>query len=116
MSVADPFGHHLADAAGGLQADGIEAGRDEAILEFGRFAEVVAHVRSEAFRSAEELLNAGLLQGGDAAHGIQQHGLEMAEVPGNLAETEVIGNTARAPGRACGSKAPTSNLPASYLK
>ncbi len=86
MAVADPFGDDLADAAGGLQADGIEAGRDEAILELGRFSEVVAHVRCKAFGSAEEFLDAGAFQRRHAPHGIEQHRFEMAEVAGDLAE------------------------------
>ena len=97
VPVADPFGDDLADAARGLQADGIESGGDEAIAEFGRLAQVIAHVGRKTLRAAKEFLNARLLQGGDAAHGVEQHGFEVAEVAGDLAEGEVIGYSLGSP-------------------
>ena len=45
---------HLADAAGGLYADRVEASGDEAIIELGCLAKMVAHIRGEALRAAEE--------------------------------------------------------------
>ena len=86
MPVANPLGDHLADAARGLQADGIEAGRDEAILELGGFAEVVADIGRKTLGAAKELLNAGFFQCRNAAHRVDEHRLEMAEVAGDLAE------------------------------
>ena len=52
--IADPFGHHLAHAAGRLQADRIEPRCHKTALELGAFAKVVTHVRGEALRPAEE--------------------------------------------------------------
>src|SRR5580658_10936000 len=40
VSVADPLGNDFADAAGRLQSDGIEPGRDETVLELRRLAEM----------------------------------------------------------------------------
>ena len=97
VPVADPFGDDLADAAGGLQTDGVESGGDKAILQFGRLAQVVAHIRCKALRAAKEFLNAGLLERGYPAHRVHQHRFEVAEVTGNLAEGEILGNPFRAP-------------------
>ena len=57
-SITDPVGHHLANAACGLQADGVETSGDKAPLQLGTFAEMIAHIGGEAFRTTEEFLNA----------------------------------------------------------
>ncbi len=98
MTVADPFGDDLADAARGLQTDGIQAGGDEAVLELRRFAQVIAHVRREALRAAEELLNARALERRHPPHGIHEHRLEVREIALDLAEREILGDALRAPG------------------
>ncbi|MBC7522153.1 MAG: hypothetical protein H7268_13815, partial [Sandarakinorhabdus sp.] len=97
-AVADPFGHHLADAAGRLQPDGIQPGGDETPRQFGAFAQVIAHIRGKAFGSAEEFLDAGIFQRRDAAHRIHQHRFEVREIAGDLVKAKVFGNAVHAPG------------------
>ncbi len=58
---------------------------------------MVAHVGRKAFGTAKELLNAGLLQGRDAAHRVEQHRFEVAEVAGDLAEGKIVGDSIRSP-------------------
>ncbi len=117
MAVTDPFGHDLADAARGLQTDGIQARSDEAVLELGRFAQVIAHVRCEALRAAKEFLDAGALERRHAAHGVHEDRLEVGKIAVDLAEREIFGNAVRAPWtRVAARTRPTRSLPASYLK
>ena len=52
--------------------------------------------------TAEEFLNAGLLERRDAAHGVEQHRLEVAEIARDLAEGEILGNSLGAPGAGMG--------------
>ncbi len=98
MTVADPLGHDFADAAGGLQADGVQPGSDETIAELGRLADVIAHVRGKALGSAEKLLHAGLLEGRHALHGILQNGLEVLETAGDFVEAKIVRNAVHTPG------------------
>ena len=97
VTVSDPLRHHLADAARRLQSDGVQSRGDEAVLKLRGLAEVIAHVRCEALGAAEELLNAGALERGHAAHGIDQHGLEVGEIPRDLTEGEIIGDALACP-------------------
>ena len=102
MSAANPFRNDLADAAGGLQADGIQPRRDEAIPALRRLANVVAHIRREAFGSAEELGQPGAAQGRHPVHRLFQHRREMVQTAGNLVETKVLGNAIDGPGAGIG--------------
>ena len=97
-AVQHPVGDHAAGAAGRLDTDGIEAGRDEQAGQFRRFAEDVAHVGRKAFRAVEQQLDAGVLQGRDAAYrGVEQR-LEMPKILGQLVKTEILGDAVHAPG------------------
>ena len=98
--VADayPLGDHPADAAGGLQTDGIQARRHEAIVEFRRLADVVAHVRRKTFRSAEEGFKPGGFQCRHAHHGLLENGFEMLHAAGDFVKAEVLGNALGGPG------------------
>src|ERR1700687_4950149 len=62
MAIDDPICENFAGAPCRADADRIEARRDEMIPYFGSFAEQIAIVWGEAFRSVEEKLNAGLSQ------------------------------------------------------
>ena len=59
-AVDDPVRQHAAEAAAGEDADRVEAGGDEVVLQLGRLADDRAQVGREALRAAEELLDAGL--------------------------------------------------------
>ena len=59
VPVHDPVCEHLAGAARGLDADGVEARRHEQAAGLGRFAEQVAVIGREALRPVEEHLYAG---------------------------------------------------------
>ena len=97
MAEANPLRDHLADPAGGLQTDGIQPRRHEAVVEFGRLAEVVAHVRRKTLRAAEERLKPGEFECRYAHHGLLEDGLEMLETAGDLIETEILGDARRGP-------------------
>ena len=97
VPVKDPLRDHLANSAGGLQADRIQSGRHETVVEFGRLADVVAHVRRKTLRPAEERREPGRFQRRDTHHGLFEDRLEMLETAGDLVETEVLGNTLHAP-------------------
>ena len=96
--VPQPFRHDFADAAGGLQADGVHPRGDEAVGEAGSLAQVVANIRREALRAAEEFLQAGGFQGRHPRHGPLQNRLEMLKITGDFIEAEVLGDPLHAPG------------------
>ena len=60
-AVDDPVGEHFAGTAGRLNADGVEAAREEQALQLGRLAEQVTIVGRERLGAVEEQLDAGLL-------------------------------------------------------
>ena len=96
-TVADPFGHDLADATRRLQADRIQSCGDEAPRQLSAFTQMVAHIGCEAFRAAEEFLDAGGFQRRNTAHRVHQHGFEVSEIASDLVEAKVFGNTVHAP-------------------
>ena len=101
-AVAHPFGHHLADAARRLQPDRIETGGNETPFKLRYLPDMVAHVRREAFRTAEEFLQAGPFQRRHAAHRVYQQRLEMRKVAGDLVEAEIVRNAVHPPGAGIG--------------
>ena len=98
MPFENPLGNDLADPARGLDSDRVQAGRDEAVLALGRLADVVADVRREALRAAEELRDLGRLEGRHALPGTAKQRLEVLVVDGDLVEAEVLGDAVHAPG------------------
>ena len=98
MSVENPLRDDLADPARGLDSDRVQAGRDEAVLVLGRRADVVADIRREALRAAEELQDVGRLESRHPLPGAAQQRLEVLAVGGDLVEAEVLGNAVHAPG------------------
>ena len=97
MTVTNPFGHDFADSACGLKSDRVQTSGDETILQLGRFSYVITHIRSEAFRATEKLLDAGIAQGRYTSHGIEKNGLEMFKVTGDFIEAEIFRDTIRPP-------------------
>ena len=97
-AAGEAFRQHPPGAAGGLDADGVEARGDPAAGEPRRLAEVVAVVGGEALGPAEEGLDAGLVQCRHALQRVLQHRLEMLPVVGQLVEAEVLGDAVHAPG------------------
>ena len=98
VAVDDPVGEDLASAARGLDADRVEARRHEQIVVFSRWAEEIAVVRREAFRSVEEQLHTGVSQGRIALQGLRKDRFEVVEVLGQGAEGEVVGHAVHGPG------------------
>jgi hypothetical protein len=87
------------NAAGGLEADRIEAGGDEKIPDFRRLTQVELVVRRKALRPAEKTSPAYVLQHGHALHGSLEHRHELVlHVPRQLVEAEVLGDPIHAPG------------------
>jgi hypothetical protein len=82
----DPMCQQPADAAAGEDADRVEAGSDEIVLEFGRLADDRAQVGRKAFRAAEEFLDPDLERDRDAAHRLLEIGRHALPVRRNLAE------------------------------
>ena len=93
-----PFGQRLAGAAGGLDADGVEAGGDEEVLQLGRLAEQIAVVGREAFGAVEEGVDAGARQDRQARHGLLQLRRDVIPVVGQGEEFGVVGDAVDAPG------------------
>ena len=106
VSVADPLGGDLAHASCRLQPDGVEPGSDKTIAQFRGRPQVVAHIRGKALGTTEKLLDARLLKGGQALHGIVQHRFEMFEVTGDFIKAKVFADALHAPGPGAGFEGP----------
>ena len=72
-------------------AEGVEAGADKDAAHLRRLAEDEVPVGGEAFRSVDELLDAGRLHGRHAAGGELEQRLEMVEIVLEQLELEALG-------------------------
>ena len=63
---------------------------------------MVADIRGKAFRTTEELLDAGVFQGGHPPHGVHKHRFEVRKVPGDLVEAEILRYAVHSPGTRMG--------------
>ena len=108
-------GGDLADTTRRLQADRVEPRRDKTIFQLRCLTQVIADVRGKALGAAEEFLDARFSSAGKRFMASCSIRGKVIKITGDLIEAEVLGDTLLIPGLAEGSKAPTSNLPASYL-
>ena len=102
LAVRDPFGQRHAGAAAGGDAEGVEAGADEEVSHLGGLAEDEVAVGGEALGAVDELLDAGVLERGDAAEGELHDRLEMVPVVVEELEGEVLGDALLGPGPGVG--------------
>jgi hypothetical protein len=93
-----PIGEHPAGAAARCDAEGVEAGADEEIPDFRRFAEDEIAVRREGFRAVDHLLDAGRGERRDAGERRLHMLLEMIPVVLEELEFEIAGDVAGGPG------------------
>ena len=89
LALGDPFGEHHAGAAARRDAERVEAGSDKDAAHLRRFAEDEVPVGGEAFRSIDELLDAGRLHGWHATGSEFEQRLEMLQVVLKQLELEI---------------------------
>ena len=97
LAILHPLRQRHAGAAGGLDADGVEAAADPEVFQVLRLAEVVAVVRSEALRTIEEGVDAGGGEQRHALHRFLKNRLEMVEILRQLVEAEILRDARHAP-------------------
>ena len=99
-AVSDPLRNHPADPAAGQDADRVQPGGDEVVLQLWRLTDDRLQVGGEAFRAAEQLLDSGLLDHrhpGDGALQVRRHPVP---VGGDLTEREARRDPGYLPRRA----------------
>jgi len=99
MALGDPVGKRHADAAGGLDADRVEAGGDVEVLELERRAEQVALVGGEALGAVEGTCGMPV----SARRGTRwmapcSTGSKWSKSSGQLGEAEILGDAVDGPG------------------
>ena len=97
LALGDPFGEHHAGAAAGRDAEGVEAGADKHAAHLRGFAEDEVPVGREAFRSVDELLDAGRLHRRDATGGEFEQRLEVLQIVFQKLELEIVGKAVHGP-------------------
>src|SRR5687767_6878575 len=97
MAVLDPLRKHKAGTAGRLNADRIEASRNEQVLYLRCFAQIVAVVGRKTFRTVEEERNACRFKKRNAFYRIVQDRLEVLHVFGEGLERMVLWDAVRRP-------------------
>src|SRR4029077_17330862 len=98
MAVDDPTRQRLSAPTGGLDTDGIKAGRHVQAAQLRRLPEQIAIVGGEALRPVEEQLYPGRLQCRHASHRTGEQRLDVSKIRGQLLEGEALGYPALAPG------------------
>ena len=97
LALGDPLGERHAGAAAGRDAEGVEAGADKDAAHLRRLAEDEVPVGREAFRSVDELLDAGRLHGRNAAGGELEERLEVLQIVVEKLELEAVGKAVHRP-------------------
>src|SRR5690242_16298274 len=97
LAMHDPVREREPGAPARLDADRVEAGGDEEVLQVWRWPEHVTAIDGEAFRPIEELADADLAETGDAPQRVIQDRREMLVVFGQFAESEVFRNAIDGP-------------------
>src|SRR5262249_38403055 len=92
--------HQSTDAAAGDDADRVETGSDEEVLQLGGLADERLQVGREAFRSAEELAYARIHRDRHTLHRALDVGAHAIPVGLDLAEREISGYAFDTPWRA----------------
>src|SRR5689334_22853672 len=95
--MRDPVCEREPGAPSRLDANRVEAGGDEGVLQVRRRAEHVTAINGEAFRSIEELADADLAETGDAPQRVIQDRREVLVVLRQFAESEVFRNAVHSP-------------------
>src|SRR5262249_47350313 len=98
-AVDDPLRYRASNATAGQDANGVQAGRDEVVLDFRRFADDWQQIRCEALGAAEELTHACFERHGYARHRLLQVRRHPVPVRWQLAEREVLRDSVDLPRR-----------------
>ena len=95
--MRNPFRQDLPGPTGRLNADRVKARGHVEILELGRFAQMVAVVRGEAFGPVEKEFDPRGLQRRQTVHGLVEHILKMVPVFTKSTKRKVFGNGLASP-------------------
>ena len=90
LALGNPFGERHAGAAARRDAEGVEAGPDIDAAHLRRFAEDEVPIGREAFRSVDELLDAGRLHGRNTTCGEFEERLEVIQIVVEKLELEAV--------------------------
>ncbi len=90
--VHDPFGQRHSGAAAGGDAEGVEAGTDEAVAELGGFAEDEHPVRREALGTVDQLVDPDVAEPRHTSDRELHDRREMVPVGVEQLEREVVGH------------------------
>ena len=99
-AVDDPVRHHASEASAREDADGVQPGGHEVVLELRRFAHHRLEIRREALGPAEELADADLHRDRDPLHGGLHVRTHAVPVRIQLTEREVLRHAVHLPRRA----------------
>ena len=97
VAAVHPFGQHHAGPACRLDADRVEPGGNEEILQLRRLAKDIAVIRGKALRTVEEGLDAGFGKHRKTFHRLFKDRLEMVEILRQGVKLEILGYAVHAP-------------------
>lgn len=106
FAIGDPVGHHVADPPSEEDAQRVETGGHEEVVQLRSRTQQGVHVGGERLGTAEELPDAGVGQRRHPLHGHVHERGQPVDVRRELPEGEVLGHAVECPGRGLGFEQP----------